>query len=143
MRAGTQASDRDRDPDPYPDQNGVAVHKRNSSSVSRTGSTYPDRNPENFVPCKRGISWIIKELHVCNTDYIIAGTLITRYKNDKIKVSDILVIYRANNFYLPSYLMASNKNIQQELLPNTPYVHCATKYIKHYKYHSLAFNSNM
>ena len=25
MRAGTQASDRDRDPDPYPDQNGVAV----------------------------------------------------------------------------------------------------------------------
>ena len=25
------------------------------------------------------VSWIIKELHVCNTDYIIAGTLITRY----------------------------------------------------------------
>ena len=45
-----------------------------------------------------------------------------RHKNDKITVLAILVIYRANNFYLPSYLMASNNNIQQELLPNTPYV---------------------
>ena len=49
-----------------------------------------------------------------------------RHKNDKITVLAILVIYRANNFYLPSYLMASNNNIQQELLRNTPYVHCAT-----------------
>ena len=88
MRAGTQASDRDRDPDPYPypDKNGVAVHKRNSPLVSRTGSTYPDRNPENFVQCKRGISWIIKELRVCNTDYIIAGTLITRHRTTALSV---------------------------------------------------------
>ena len=30
--------------------------KRNSRSGSRSGSTYQDRNPENFVPCKRSVS---------------------------------------------------------------------------------------
>ena len=78
MRAGTQASDRDRDPD----QNGVAMQTQlwigiairidlsgstypdrpiridlsRSTYLDRpiwidlSGSTYPDRNPEHFVP---------------------------------------------------------------------------------------------
>ena len=70
--------------------------KRNSRSGSRSGSTYPDRKPENFVPCKRSIISTLRDRYKCplyRSIRCIEGRLYLGIKRQKVLIYICFIMF--------------------------------------------------